>query len=100
MLLRPEVIGFLEDVLHDESSIGLLLESFSVETGSQIEGKTLLEAQVRQETGAFVVGLKRANGQIEPDLQPSSTLHAGDTVIALGKRQQLDDLISLATKSH
>jgi len=89
MLVRPAVVGFIEDVLHDESSTGMLIENFIVEEGSGLEGRSLAEAGIREKTGAYVVGLQGKTG-IVADLGPRSILEAGDTVIAIGKRKQLD----------
>jgi len=91
MLVRPAVVGFIENVLHDESSTGMLMENFTVEQGSGLEGKTLAETRIREQTGAYVVGLQRETG-IVADLDPGTVLEAGDTVIAIGKRAQLDAL--------
>lgn len=92
MLVRPAVVGFIEDILHDESSTGMLMENFTVEEGSELEGKTLAEAGIREKTGAHVVGLQREVGLVA-DFNPRTVLEAGDTVIAIGKRQQLDRLL-------
>jgi len=89
MLVRPAVVGFIEDVLHDRSSTGMLIENFTVVEGSRLEGRTLVEARIREETGAYVVGLQRETG-IVADLGPRTVLQAGDTVIAIGRRDQLD----------
>jgi len=91
MLVRPAVVGFIEDVLYNESSRGILMENFTVKKGSELEGKTLAEAGIRQKTGTYVVGLQRETG-IVADLDPQTVLQTGDTVIALGKRDQLDIL--------
>jgi TrkA domain protein len=91
MLLRPAVVGFIEDILHDESSAGMLMENFRVEKGSRMESTTLAQARIREKTGAYVVGLQRETGLVA-ELDPHTVLEIGDTVIAIGKRHQLDRL--------
>ena len=92
MMLRPEVVGFLEDVLHDESSIGLMIENLKIRDGSKLDGKSLAEAAVRERTGVYVLGIKRPGIGTLPDLRPSTILQAGDTLIVIGKKEQLDQL--------
>jgi voltage-gated potassium channel len=100
MLVRPEVVVFLEDVLHDKSSTGLMLEHFEIKQGSWLDGQSLGDSRIRENTGAFVVGLKRKISGIEPDLHPSLVFQAGDSLIVLGKRDQLDALEKLFHNSE
>ena len=89
VLLRPEVAGFLEVVLYDEAALGLLLENLTVGKDSELEGKTLGEMRIRERTGISIVGLKRSATGIIPNLESSTVFEAGDTVIALGTKEQL-----------
>jgi voltage-gated potassium channel len=95
VLLRPEVAGFLEVVLHDEAELGFLLENFIVGRTSALVGKNLGELRIRERTGASIVGLKRKASGIIPNLEPSTVFDAGDTIIALGSREQLSHLAKL-----
>lgn len=95
MMLRPEVVGFLEDVLHDESSIGLMIENLRIQDGSRLDGKSLAEAAVRERTGVYVLGIKRPGVGTIPDLRPSTVLKAADILIVIGKKDQLDALETL-----
>jgi voltage-gated potassium channel len=99
MLVRPAVVGFLEDILHNQSSVGLSIEGFTLEKSSGLLGMTLAEARLREETGAFVVGLRRSGGSILSDLEAATLLQEGDTVIALGRQEQLQAL-SLRLRSR
>jgi voltage-gated potassium channel len=91
ILVQPEVIDFLDVVMHDES-LELLLEHFTVAKGSELDGKTLGEAQIRQLTGATVIGLKSPGEGIIPSLHLSTLIKGEDSVIALGTHQQLKEL--------
>lgn len=92
MMMRPAVVGFLEDILHDESSLGMLIEDLQVENGSEIAGMTLRESGIRERTGVYVLGVQRQDTGIVADLTPSTVIHPGDTLIVLGQRHQLDEL--------
>jgi voltage-gated potassium channel len=98
-LMRPEVDRFLDAVLHDEDALGLLLENLTVEEGSALDGKTLAETRIRQRTGVTVVGLKRRDTGILPNLQASTVFQTGDTIFAVGTRRQLGDLEPMARAS-
>lgn len=94
MLLRPEVVGFIEDVLH-ESSVGLSIENLTVGSGSPLDGKTLVEAAIREKTGVYVLGIKRPGVGTLVDFRPSTALLAGDKLIVIGKKDQLDAIEKL-----
>jgi len=94
MLLRPEVVGFIEDVLH-ESSVGLSIENLTVGSGSLLDGKTLVEAAIREKTGVYVLGIKRPGVGTLVDFRPSTALLAGDKLIVIGKKDQLDAIEKL-----
>ncbi len=89
------MVGFLEDVLHDESSIGLMIENLKIRDGSKLDGKSLAEAAVRERTGIYVLGIKRPGIGTIPDLRPSTVLKAGDVLIVIGQKHQLDALEAL-----
>jgi len=92
MILRPEVVAFIEDVLHDKSAIGLMIENLDLEPGSELDGSTLADAGIRERTGVYVLGIKRPGVGTIPDLRPLTELKAGDTLIVIGKKDQLDRL--------
>ncbi len=92
MILRPEVVAFIEDVLHDKSSIGLMIENLDLEPGSELDGSTLADAGIRERTGVYVLGIKRPGIGTIPDLKPSTEIKARDTLIVIGKKDQLDRL--------
>jgi len=91
MLIRPDVVDFLDVVMHDES-LELLLEDLTVGVGCVLDKYSIGEARIRERTGANILGLKRKEGDIMVSLEPSTVLHAGDVLVALGTRQQLEAL--------
>lgn len=99
MLLRPELIGFLEDVLHDDSSAGFMIENVTLSARSELQGKSLSESAIRERTGVYVLGVKRLGVGTIPELKPSMVLQSGDTLIVIGKREQLDAVEALAGAS-
>jgi len=92
-LLRPDVVDFLEAVMYDES-LHLFLEDLVVGVGSSIAACTVGDAGIRETTGANIVGLKHGDDVlVSPDAD--HPLHPGDVLVALGTRQQLEELEKL-----
>jgi voltage-gated potassium channel len=94
MLIRPDVVDFLDVVMHDES-LELFLEDLIVGQGCTLDQCSIGEARIRKETGANILGLKRKEGGIVISPEASTVLYAGDVLVALGTRQQLKALADL-----
>lgn len=94
VLTKPRVTEFLGSVTLD-SGLELWLEEMSIAAGSQLAGRTVGECNIRQQTGASLVGLFRgASGDmLSPD--KSTMLQADDVLIVLGTREQLSAMADL-----
>jgi voltage-gated potassium channel len=94
-LLRPTIIDFLDVVMHDRQ-LELVLEECRVADGSDLHGKTVAEAGVRQRTGANVLAVRRHNqGAIVTNPPSDLRFTPNDIVIALGTPEQLGALMAL-----
>jgi len=91
MLLHPEISDFMDVLTHDES-LELILETLSIRETSDLVDKSLAQSKIRERTGASIVGLKRPGEGILASVEPDTTLRTGDTVFALGTRQQVESL--------
>ncbi len=67
----------------------LSIEWLKVEEGSPLAGKTIQEAAIRKQTGASVIAILRG-GRAFPNPQPSDRMEAGDTLMVIGDREQVD----------
>jgi CPA2 family monovalent cation:H+ antiporter-2 len=65
------------------------LETVSVAPGSPAVGKLIRELELRTRTGASIVGIER-NGASLINPGPDEELQAGDQIVLLGSRSQLD----------
>ena len=99
VLTRPRVTEFLGSVTLD-SGLELWLEEMVIAGHSQLAGQTVGECDIRQRTGASLVGLfRRASGDmISPD--KSTLLAVDDVLIVLGTRQQLASLAEMADRAN
>jgi len=62
---------------------------------SLLAGKTLREAQVHEETGMWVLAIKRGDKWLRP--KPETVIEAGDTLIASGYAEGEEDLRKLTS---
>ena len=89
MILRPQVVSFLDVMTSTQEDIPLRLEEVKVDKTSKIAGLNLKDAKIPQNTGMLVVAvLKEGKGFI---YNPSSStiIGAGDVLIVLGKEDQV-----------
>jgi len=96
MALRPNVVEFLEVVMHDEE-LELWLEEMTVAIDSELDGCAVYEAKIRGATGANIVAVRQRTGKLLAAPTPDTRLQAGDIVVALGTRAQL---VALREKTH
>jgi voltage-gated potassium channel len=93
--LKPTVTDFIDASLSG-SSIELELAEVVVHPSSDLAGKTLAGAEVRQRFGIIVVALKRGEeSTFNPG--PDERIEGGDVLVALGPTQALES-IERATK--
>jgi voltage-gated potassium channel len=90
-ILRPAVVDFIEIAFHGQS-MELQLEEFTVNSDSTFAGATLKEGEIRKNLGVIIVAVKDSSGRMV--FNPSSDYRIGvrDTLIALGK---INDLLRL-----
>ena len=78
---KPAVVEELEAVFGS-----LLIDWVTLEPASPGAGKTIGELQIRRRTGVTIVAIVRDNQAITVP-EPSETLHAGDRLVFIGRRQ-------------
>lgn len=66
-----------------------------VSEGSSLVGKTLREAKIPEETGMWVLVIRRGRKWMRP--KPGTVIRAGDTMIASGYAEGEEDLSRLAS---
>jgi voltage-gated potassium channel len=88
--LKPTVTDFVEASLSG-SSMELELAEIVVHPSSELAGKTLAGAEVRQRFGIIVVALKRGEKSTFNPC-PDERIEAGDVLVALGPIQALESI--------
>lgn len=85
------------DVVTHAGDEELWLEELEVRAGADLEGKTPVESNLQRSTGVNVLAVRRRGKQsVESESISDTRLEAGDVLIALGTRDQLDALRHVA----
>ncbi len=92
--IRPAVSRFLDLVSSADGNEDVHIEAFVIGKNSPLKGKTLRESNIGQHTGAVIVGILSADGQLRNRQTYRSTiasisLEEGDQLMALGNSEQL-----------
>lgn len=72
------------------------VERFIVSEGSSVVGKSLKEARIPEETGMWVLVIRRGDRWIRP--RPRTVIQAGDVIIASGYAEGEEDLKKLMSE--
>ncbi len=91
MLIRPNVVDFI-DVLSNKSSADLQVEEMEVVKGSKIVGSKLSHFLQAAASGSTVLALNSLDGTSKVNPNGQEILYAGDKLIMMGTREQLDSL--------
>jgi len=89
MLAKPGVVDFLDVSLRAEGGEQLVLEQLAVAPTGPLAGRSLAEVDVRRRFRVAVVSLQRGATLI-PNPDPQMRLEAGDLLVVLGTRGDLD----------
>jgi voltage-gated potassium channel len=93
-VLRPHVADFVDVVMHDRN-LEFRLEEIRIGPGSPVAGKTLRDARVRDRTGALVLAVRAAEGDLRTNPSPETAIDEGDLLIAIGTESELRALATL-----
>ncbi len=91
---RPHVAEFIDVVMH-ERSMEFRMQEVEIPANSPLDGRTLREANLRQESGTLVLAVRDAAGAFTTNPEPDIVLHANHIVIAVGTEADLRRLVQL-----
>ncbi len=91
-IIKPAVTDFL-DFTFQSKDIGLEMEEVRVGENSRLNGLALVDSRIRQELDVIIVAIRKTDGTMQFNPSSQTRIEAGDTLIALGK---MDDLARLA----
>ncbi|HVE94934.1 MAG TPA: potassium channel protein [Acidimicrobiales bacterium] len=88
---QPNVSEFLDVVMHD-GSFEFRLAEVVIEPGSPLAGKSLLDAAIRERTGALVLALRKPDGGFVTRPTADAVIEPGHVLIVIGTSTELQDL--------
>ncbi len=96
--VAPSVVDFL-DVVLSRKNVDLNLESLEIKPGSEAEGKTMVDLEVRKSFNIIIAAIEQKDGTALVNPDPSYRLNAGDHLIALGNVANLRAFAELCSVS-
>ena len=91
-MLRPAVVSFLDIMLREKDEV-LRVEEARVAEGSRIEGTTIKDANVFNNTGMIIIAIRESlSDKYIYNPKSDFMLKAGDTLVVLGEVDQVEKL--------
>ncbi len=90
--LRPQVMDFVDGILTGTDRSFYMEEFLLDATSSPCVGQSLRQAKLRSRSGALVLAIRRADGNLIAGPMAEAMLEAGDTLICMGTAEQLRSL--------
>jgi voltage-gated potassium channel len=89
IMLRPLVTDYLDVVTFGEG-LQFRLEELIVGRGSGAKGHSLGDIDIRKNTGALILAVRRSSGEFNTNPSADTVLAEGDNLVVLGTQDQLD----------
>lgn len=86
--IRPAVVDFMT-LATSSDNLELAMEEITVEKGSSLVEKSLLDANLRQRFGVIVVAIQRQDRHMDFNPEPDTAIFAGDKLVVLGRPHSL-----------
>ena len=100
LVAQPDVVEFLEYLMLQSSENVILEEVTCQELHPYFEGKSIRELDIRNESGANIIGLKRADHSFVINPLPEIILNSTDKLFVLGKKNQIQRLRKILSEGE
>jgi voltage-gated potassium channel len=91
LIVRPTVTDFI-DLTMRAGELDLIMEELLVSSSSHLDGKNLIESEIRKKYDVIVVAIKRQDGAMLFNPKPDTLIMAGDILIVLGASEHIAGL--------
>ena len=88
ILKKPTVADFI-DTATMNGQLGLQMEEAVVGSNSSLNGKALIDSNIRQDFGVIIVAIKKPSGEMIFNPTPQEKLEGGDTIVVIGKTENM-----------
>ncbi|MDY6989200.1 MAG: TrkA family potassium uptake protein [Thermodesulfobacteriota bacterium] len=89
MIVRPTVTDFLELTLMDRDR-NIRMEEMLVHPSSQLVALALQDSGIRKDYDLIIVAIRKPGGEMLFNPSSHTKLEGGDTVVAIGEKQNLE----------
>jgi voltage-gated potassium channel len=93
-IIKPAVTDFIECTL-DDKEMGLDMGELVVSEKSRLNGANLIDSGIRQEMDVIIVAIRTKEGEMKFNPSSQTRIEAGDTLISLGKSNDLEKLAAI-----
>jgi voltage-gated potassium channel len=100
LVAQPDVVEFLDYIMLQSSESVTLKELSCNRLNPYFEGKSIRELDVRNESGANIIGLKRDDSSFIINPLPEIRLSSRDKLFVLGTPNQIDRLKKIMTEGE
>jgi voltage-gated potassium channel len=89
LLTNPGAVEFAE-LVTNRASVAIEMDELLIRYSSPLAGKSLRDADIKRRTGVIVVAIKRVDGRLDFPPSGDEVLSAGDSLVLLGRRENID----------
>jgi voltage-gated potassium channel len=96
--IRPAVVDFVK-LTTSSDNLELTMEQVRIEPTAALAGQTIASAGIRQKFGVIIVGIQHPDGSMEFNPPPETAMKGGDSLVILGRQEELRGLEQAAGSS-
>ena len=88
-VLKPSLVDFLDSAV-GMGELGVEFDEILVDQASSLVDQTLAASKITQEFQTSILLIKRQEGRVIPTPRAGDRIEAGDLLISMGPREQLE----------
>ncbi|MFA7361408.1 MAG: TrkA C-terminal domain-containing protein [Candidatus Kapaibacterium sp.] len=99
LVMKPDIMEFIAELTGQSSDISLTFEELSLNdiSSEYVEG-TIRDLDIRNKTGANIIGLRLPDGEFIINPLPETKLNKNTKLIALGDSKQIAEMQKLISE--
>ncbi len=99
LVMKPDIMEFIAELTGQSSDISLTFEELSLkDISSEYVGGTIRDLDIRNKTGANIIGLRMPDGEFIINPLPETKLNKNTKLIALGDSKQITEMQKLISE--
>ncbi|MFC2089675.1 potassium channel family protein [Bacteroidota bacterium] len=100
LVAQPNIVEFIDYMLLQSTENVVLDEISCTSIASSFEGKSIRELDIKNQSGANIIGLRKEDKSYLINPLPETEIHASDRIFVLGTRRQIDNLKKLISREQ